>query len=80
MVRATPTGVSAVIDAYGRPASALLAPSRKGVIDAIIPPALRSTPYARWRDRPFWAAELAAFAFALSFRRRSSRDRTSVLR
>ena len=80
MVRATPTGVSAVIDAFGRPASRLLGPGEAGVIDAAAPPALRPTPYARWRDRPFWAAELAALAFALTLGRRRSRDRGWLLR
>ena len=48
MVRATPTGVSAVIDAYGRVRpGARLAPGARGVIDAPLPPALPPTPYER---------------------------------
>ncbi len=84
MVRATPTGVSAIIDAMGRPVAAagggpaLLAPGRKGVVDADLPPALRSTPYARWRDLPFWAAELALASLALTLRRARVRDRRSI--
>ncbi len=84
MVRATPTGVSAVIDALGRPVraagggEALLAPGAKGVVDADLPPALRSTPYARWRDLPFWAAELALAALGLTLRRARVRDRRSI--
>lgn len=51
IVRATPTGVSAVIDAYGR-----ILPGKRlglgaaGVIDAPLPPALAPTPYSRWGD------------------------------
>ena len=84
MVRATPTGVSAVIDAFGRPVRsaeggpALLSPGRKGVVDADLPPPLRSTPYVRWRDLPFWAAELALAALSLTLRRARARDRRSV--
>ena len=53
VIRATPTGVSAVVDAYGRP-KALLGLGKAGVIDADLPPALAPTPYSRWRDGPFW--------------------------
>jgi apolipoprotein N-acyltransferase len=53
LVRATPTGVSAVVDGYGRP-KALLGLGKAGVIDADLPPALSPTPYSRWRDVPFW--------------------------
>jgi apolipoprotein N-acyltransferase len=55
MVRATPTGVSAIIDAYGR-----IAPGERltvgayGVIDGALPPALAPTPFSRWGDIPFW--------------------------
>jgi len=53
IVRATPTGVSAVIDGYGRP-KALVGLGEAGVIDANLPPPLAPTPYSRWRDIPFW--------------------------
>ena len=72
MVRATPTGVSAVIDGLGRtlrgPGGDLLrlAPSRAGVIDARLPPPLASTPYTRWRGAPFWLMVLAGVLPALS--------------
>ncbi len=55
MVRATPTGVSAVIDAHGR-----IAPGQRlelgeaGVIDAPMPAALAPTLFAKWGDGPFW--------------------------
>jgi apolipoprotein N-acyltransferase len=49
MVRAANTGVSAVIDAYGR-VLASLGMERQGVIDHVLPPARAATPYARWQD------------------------------
>jgi apolipoprotein N-acyltransferase len=46
MVRSTPTGVSAVIDAYGRsPPEHRLGLGKSGVIDARLPPAISPTPY-----------------------------------
>ncbi len=52
MVRATPTGVSAVIDAHGRVVQSL-GQGRAGVIDAPLPAALAPTPYDRFGDGPF---------------------------
>jgi apolipoprotein N-acyltransferase len=49
MVRAANTGVSAVIDAYGRVLAALDM-EREGVIDHVLPPARAVTPYGRWHD------------------------------
>ncbi|HXV00230.1 MAG TPA: apolipoprotein N-acyltransferase [Caulobacteraceae bacterium] len=54
MVRATPTGVSAVIDAAGRP-TASLGEGAYGIIDAPLPPALAPTPFSRWGDLPLLA-------------------------
>ena len=55
MVRATPTGVSAVIDAFGRVAPGeTLGEGAFGVIDAPLPPALEPTPFDRWGDTAFW--------------------------
>ena len=55
MVRATPTGVSAVIDAYGRiRPGAMLGQGIAGVIDAPLPPALAPTLFSRWGDKLFW--------------------------
>ncbi len=55
MVRATPTGVSAVVDAYGRPEpGALLKLGAFGVIDAPLPPPLPATPFARFGESAFW--------------------------
>ena len=54
MVRSTPTGVSAVIDAYGRIAPGeMLAGGAEGVIDARLPPAAGTTPYARYGEALF---------------------------
>jgi apolipoprotein N-acyltransferase len=54
MVRATPTGVSAIIDAYGRivPGESL-GMAAYGVIDGTLPPALASTLFNRLGDTPF---------------------------
>jgi apolipoprotein N-acyltransferase len=54
MLRSTPTGVSAVIDAYGRIVSGdSLSHGVMGVIDAPIPSALPTTIYARIGDLLF---------------------------
>ena len=53
VVRATPTGVSAVIDGYGR-TLVRLGLGQAGVIDATLPPPLPPTPFTYWRDTPFW--------------------------
>ncbi len=55
MVRATPTGVSAVVDAYGRSRPGETLPlGGFGVIDAPLPPALPQTPFARYGETAFW--------------------------
>jgi apolipoprotein N-acyltransferase len=54
MVRATPTGISAVIDAYGRIVPGeQLGEGAMGVIDAPLPPALSPTLFSRLGDAPF---------------------------
>ncbi|HEV2532443.1 MAG TPA: apolipoprotein N-acyltransferase [Phenylobacterium sp.] len=54
IVRATPTGVSAVVDAYGRILPhARLGLGALGVIDARLPPALSPTLYGRFGDLAF---------------------------
>lgn len=66
MVRATPTGVSAVIDAYGRILpQARLGLGAFGVIDARLPPALKPTPYVRWNDGAFVLLLLVSIAVGL---------------
>ena len=49
MIRAANTGVSAVIDAYGR-VLASLDMQQEGIIDHRLPAARVATPYARWGD------------------------------
>lgn len=49
LLRAANTGISAVIDAYGRELASLDM-QRQGIIDHAIPPARPTTPYARWGD------------------------------
>jgi apolipoprotein N-acyltransferase len=65
MVRATPTGISAVIDAYGhiRP-GAWLDQGAFGVIDAALPTALAPTPFSRWGETFFWLAMTLSAAIA----------------
>ena len=72
MVRATPTGVSAVIDAYGRIApGAQLGSEMMGVIDAPLPAALASTPFAAHGESLFWLMILvSAVSAAAAYRRR----------
>jgi apolipoprotein N-acyltransferase len=66
MVRATPTGVSAVIDAFGRiQPGASLALGRQGVIDAEIPDSRERTPYSRLGDLGFWIMLLLSVSLAL---------------
>ena len=81
MVRATPTGVSAVVDAYGRVTRGadgrenLLAPGRSGVVDATLPPPAPPTLYTRWRDAPYWVFTLGGLAFAARPRKLRRRRR-----
>jgi apolipoprotein N-acyltransferase len=76
IVRATPTGVSAVIDANGR-----IAPGERlglgafGVIDAPLPQPLAPTPYSRWGDGPFGLL-LAVSGLAWLVGRRRGADRS----
>ena len=55
MIRAANTGVSAVIDAYGR-VLASLDMQQQGIIDHRLPPAREATPYSRWGDWTLLAA------------------------
>jgi len=49
MIRAANTGVSAIIDAYGR-VLASLDMQQEGIIDHPLPMARAITPYGRWGD------------------------------
>lgn len=64
MVRAANTGISAVIDPYGRILK-MLPLMEKGVVDSLLPVALAPTPYAKWGD--FWLAVLAGAVFLGAF-------------
>jgi len=57
IVRSTPTGVSAIIDGYGRTRDSL-GLGQAGVIDAMLPAALPPTLYSTWGELPFFAALL----------------------
>ena len=71
LVRATPTGASAFIDAYGRTLTSL-PPGKGGVLDGPLPGALPPTPYTKWREAPFWLLTLAGLFCAWRPRRRAA--------
>ncbi len=69
IVRATPTGVSAVIDAYGRiMPGARIGLGGLGVIDARLPAALPPTPFSRWGDLAFGLMMLGSALVGVSYR------------
>jgi len=71
IVRSTPTGVSAVGDAFGRvQPGARLGLGALGVIDARLPPALPPTLYVRFGDLPFALLLLLSAGVGLIARRR----------
>ena len=74
IIRATPTGVSAVIDAQGRilPGKSL-GLGRSGVIDARLPSPAEPTLYSRFGDWPFGGLLVLSAGAALAGRRRPRR-------
>jgi len=65
VVRSTPTGVSAMIDPWGRVVGdQRLEPGESGVIDARLPRPTGLTPFGRFGELPFWLAVLAGLALA----------------
>jgi apolipoprotein N-acyltransferase len=65
MVRATPTGISAIIDAYGRVMRGKrLGLGAYGVIDGPLPPALKPTLYDRLGDAPLFLMLIVSLAGA----------------
>lgn len=76
MVRATPTGVSAVIDAYGRiQPGQWLGHAKYGVIDARIPQALKPTLFNRIGDLPLLILVIISF-LSLATPKRATLRRT----
>ncbi|MGV3731354.1 MAG: apolipoprotein N-acyltransferase [Sphingopyxis sp.] len=69
VVRATPTGISAVIDADGRIAQSLPMHAA-GRIDTLVPPAHAPTLFARFGNALPVGFALALLALAIAFRRR----------
>ncbi len=70
VVRSTPTGVSAMIDPWGRVVGdQRLDPGESGVIDALLPRPTGVTPYGRFGDLLFWLAIVAGLAAAVPWRR-----------
>ena len=63
VARATPTGVSAMIDPWGRVVEgARLGSGESGVIDVLLPQPVGVTPYGRFGDLFFWLMVLAGLA------------------
>jgi len=70
VVRSTPTGVSAMIDPWGRViGDQRLEPGESGVIDARLPRPTAVTLYGRTGDLLFWLAVLAGLATAAPWKR-----------
>jgi apolipoprotein N-acyltransferase len=73
IVRATPTGVSAIVDGYGRiEPSAKLGLGALGVIDAPLPSPLEMTPFSQSGDTGFAVMLLLSGLVALAYRVRRS--------
>jgi len=68
MLRATPTGVSAVITALGQTDAGALRLGDTGVIDAALPSRQLNTPYRRLGDLPLIALLMISAAFILRIR------------
>ena len=65
MARSTPTGVSALIDAYGR-SLRQLGQGRESFIDLPLPPVAPETFYHRFGDTIFWVVILAMFLHVMA--------------
>ena len=68
ILRATPTGVSAIINATGAPAGRTLRHGDTGVIDATLPSATFETLYRRFGDLPFFVMVLISGLVGLRIR------------
>jgi apolipoprotein N-acyltransferase len=72
LVRAANTGISGVVDAYGRVVASIPL-GTEGILDAPLPAALaRPTPYAQWGDAGFWLLVVLNLAMGLTISRRSA--------
>ena len=69
LVRAANNGISAVVDAYGRPRQ-VLGMNVRGVIDTNLPAALEATPYSRFRNLLFLLHVVCFAAVAATLVRR----------
>ena len=70
VVRSTPTGVSGVIDAYGRIRDdQRLEPGARGIIDAYLPAPLENTYFSRIGNAAFWLFVVAGLIVALPLSR-----------
>lgn len=72
VVRSTPTGISAIIDAYGR-VEHRTSIGERSVLTANVPPALPPTLYARAGDWPFLALLFTSFMIGAGAMRRELR-------
>jgi apolipoprotein N-acyltransferase len=74
VVRSTPTGVSAMIDPWGRVVGdQRLDPGESGVIDARLPRPTAPTLYGRFGDLLFWLGALAGLSVGVPWRRLAHR-------
>jgi apolipoprotein N-acyltransferase len=79
LARAANTGISAVVDPYGRILNSL-ALGTAGVLDSRLPVALPPTLYVHFRDLPVLVLVLIALACALSARVAGARADNAVTR
>ena len=70
IIRSTPTGVSAIIDARGQIVRSI-APNRAGYLDSGLPPALAPTPFSRFGNFLPALFTLGLLGAAVATRRRS---------
>ena len=79
LVRAANTGISAVVDPFGRVIKSL--PLRtEGVLDAPLPQPIAPTPYARVGDGPLGVLMGVAFVLVMRSRRRAPADTVAHIR
>jgi apolipoprotein N-acyltransferase len=73
LVRAANTGISAIVDPYGRVVESL-GLDEIGVVDGPLPAALPPTPYVRWGDIPVILFSLFVIFVAIGMDRRRIKD------